>query len=80
MTTEFAAEWAEYEAQNRRAAVEYDRRPSIVPEIVASLDEVGLNKTARAFGTLPAALFAWFPDLIERHDGGDRYGLRLVSA
>ena len=80
MDVSFIAEWAEYEARNRRASIEYARTPSIVAEIIDSLETVGLNKTARAFNTLPAALFAWFPDLIERNDGGDRFSMREVVA
>lgn len=74
-----AAEWAEYQSRNQRAAVEYALRPSIVEAIIASLEEVGLGRTARRFNTTSAALWAWFPDLIARTGGGDRFRLSVSA-
>lgn len=77
--TDLYAEWRDYEAGNRRANISYAKTPSIVDEVLTSLETVGLGRTARAFNTTPAAVAAWFPDLI-RHSGGNRFYLHSLPA
>lgn len=61
-------DWHDYEARNRRANVDYQLRPSIVPLLVASIDRFGVGVTCQRFNLAPGALVEWFPELIEHAD------------